>query len=231
MKLRVLIADDEPLALERLRQLLAAESEVEIVAECADGREFVEAVPRYAPDVAFLDIQMPGVDGFEALDALGPDWKPIVIYLTAHAQHAVRAFETRAIDYLLKPVSRARLKEALQRVQERLSGPGAMGRRLAVKDGDRVSFVVIGDIDWIESAGNYALLHAGGRTHILRQTMASLEEALPENFFLRVSRGAIVNIGRVTALKSTESVIVLADGITVPVTRPVREVERRLRDG
>ena len=227
MKLNVLIADDEPLARDRLRRLLGGETDLEIVAECADGGEVVEAVGRCAPDVAFLDIRMPGMDGFEALEKLNPDQLPWIVFLTAHEEHAVRAFEARAVDYLLKPVSRARLHEAVLRVRERMSRTGAMERRLAVRDGDRVTFVVLGEVDWIEAAGNYALVHAGGKTHILRETMAALESSLPAEFFLRVSRGAIVNVGRVAELKP--GAVLLRDGVLVPVKRPLREIEKRLR--
>ncbi len=233
MKIRVLIADDEPLAIDRLRRLLADETGVEIVAECADGHEVVEALRQCAPDAAFLDIRMPGMDGFEAVEKFAPSCLPWIIFLTAHREHALRAFEARALDYLLKPVSRSRLREALSRVRERLSGAGGLERRLAVRDGDKVAFVSAGEIDWIEAAGNYALLHSGARTHILRETMTALEDLLPAEFFARVSRGAIVNLSRVAELQSDEGSgeLLLHGGARIPVKRPLREIERRLRSG
>lgn len=233
MKMRALIADDEPLARERLRRLLEAEPDVTIAAECADGREVVEAVRTGAPDVAFLDVRMPGLDGFGALEKLGPAQMPWIVFLTAHAEHAVRAFEARAVDYLLKPVSRARLREAVARVREHLAGRGALDRRLAVRDGDRVAFVALGDIRWIEAAGNYAIVHAADRTHILRETMGELERTLPAAHFLRVSRGAIVNVGCVSELQSSDGALTvrLPGDVRVPVSRARREIEWRLRGG
>lgn len=252
--MKVIIADDEALAREWLRRLLADEADAEIVAECPDGPAAVAAVRAHAPDLLLLDVQMPGMDGFEVLRALGSERLPQVVFVTGFDQHAVRAFEARALDYLLKPTSRVRLAESLARVRERLAAaPAAHGpwpsalldllaergaaerprlRRLAVRHGERVLFVAVEDIDWVEAAGNYAILHVGTATHILRETMGSLEEQLAGGSFLRVSRSAILNLRRVTELQSVapgENVAILADGQRVLTTRSLREVEERLR--
>ncbi len=252
--MKVILVDDEPLARERLRRLLSAERDVEIVAECADGPATVEAVRIHAPDLLLLDVQMPGMDGFETLRALGTGHVPEVVFVTGFDQHAVRAFEARALDYLLKPTSRARLAESLARVREKLAGrqtvpplPQALldlladreapvgaprVRRLAVRTGERVIFVAVEDIDWVEAAGNYAILHVGSATHIVRETMGSLEEQLSGEGFLRVSRSAILNLRRVKELQSVapgEHLAILSGGQRVPMTRSLREVEERLR--
>ncbi len=243
MKLSVVLVDDEPLARERLRALLAVETDVEIVAECGDGPEAVRVLREYAPDFVFLDIQMPGQDGFEVLEELGSDRLPEVVFLTAYDQHAVRAFEAHALDYLLKPASRLRVREAVARVRKRVAAAAPsselrawlasreLSRRLVVKEGARVVFVDLGAVDWIEAAGNYALIHTGCKTHILRQTMSELEARLPREEFLRVSRGAILNLGRIKELQLEAPGryrAILADGSRVGVTRAWREIEERL---
>jgi two-component system, LytTR family, response regulator len=251
MKLRVVIVDDEPLARERLRRLLKSETDVEVVVECGDGPAAVEAVREHSPDLVLLDVQMPGMDGFEVLRALDQKRLPAIVFVTAYDQHAVRAFEARALDYLLKPTSRARLSEALSRARERLAAnsadtvPQALRdflaereatagrvRRLVVRTGERITFVSADEIDWIEAAGNYVILHVGKQTHILRDTMSGLEAQLPGDSFLRVSRSAILNLRRVKELQSVmpgEHVAILVDGQRVAITRSLREVEERLR--
>lgn len=238
--MRVAIVDDEPLARERLRGLL--EGEAEIVCECEDGPAAVEALRRLAVDAVFLDIRMPGMDGFEVLGALRAGRLPWVVFLTAYDEHAVRAFEERALDYLLKPVSRVRLQETLRRIRERVEAAAdpaalagwiaerALDRRLAVRTGQKVAFVAVREVRWIEAAGNYALVHTvDGGTHILRETMRALEAGLPAENFLRVSRSAIVNLSQVEQLAGGDPCVVLAGGRRVEVTRPLREVEARLR--
>ncbi len=253
MKLRVIIVDDEPLARERLRRLLSSDAEVEIVAECADGPSCVKMVEQEHPDLLLLDVQMPGMDGFEVLRALNPESLPAVVFVTAFDQHAVRAFEARALDYLLKPPSRARVQEALARTRERLSQKAAhplpqplldlladreaaVGRvrRFAVRNGERLAFVSTEDIDWVEAAGNYVVLHTGKETHILRETMNALEAQLPADRFLRVSRSAIVNLRRIKEIQAVapgEHVALLEDGQRVQMTRSLREIEERMRFG
>lgn len=251
MTLRVIIVDDEPLARDRLRRLLSGESDVEVVAECADGSAAVAAVRDHAPDVLFLDVQMPEMDGFEVLAALDREKFPAVVFVTAFDSHAVRAFEARALDYLLKPTTQKRLHEALERVRERQSSSagGALAeqlrdllaerdlsaqrvRRIAVRTGDRTIFVLTDDIDWVEAAGNYAILHVRKENHIVRETMSAMEAQLAPAGFLRVGRSAIVNLRRVKELQShapNDHVALLHDGQRVPVTRSLKEVEERLR--
>ena len=249
MKLRTVIADDEPLARNRLRRLLAGESDIEIVAECADGPATIEAVRASRPDLLLLDVQMPGMDGFEVLRTLGNEHLPAVVFVTGFDRHAVRAFENRAVDYLLKPTTAERLAEALRRVRERLGADPAAAipqalldllrereprhaRRFSIRTGDRVVFVDADEIDWAEAAGNYVILHAGKSAHMLRETMTGLEEQLPAKAFLRVSRSAILNLRRVRELRSAtsgENVAILADGQRIPITRSLREIEEKLR--
>jgi two-component system LytT family response regulator len=252
MKLRVAIVDDETLARDRMRRLLRGDPDVEIVAECADGAAAVEAVREHHPDLILLDVQMPGMDGFAVLRALEPAQMPGVVFVTGVDTHAVKAFEARALDYLVKPTSRARLDEALARARDRLAakpsapavpqelldflreregGPEPL-KRFSVRNGARIIFVSANDVDWIEAAGNYAILHVGKTTHILRETMAVLEEQLARESFLRVSRSAILNLSRLRELQSltpTEHVAILADGQRISVTRSFREIEGRLR--
>ena len=214
----------------------------------------VEAVRAHTPDLLLLDVQMPGMDGFETLRALDADRLPEVVFVTGFDQHAVRAFEARALDYLLKPTTRARLIKSLNRVREKLAATSATPalsqalldllaeraalastprvRRLAFRTGERVVFVAVEDVERVEAAGNYAILHVGRVTHILRETMGSLEGQLAGETFLRVSRSTILNLRRVQELQSVapgENVAVLTDGQRVPMTRSLREVEERLR--
>lgn len=230
VKLRTVTVDDEPLARERLRALLGRHDDVEIVAECASGAEAVEAIQQKEPDVVFLDVQMPEMDGFRVLDVLGPIRGFEVIFLTAHDEHAVRAFDTRAVDYLLKPVSAARLAEAIDRVRGR-TRDGRPARRLVVRDGTQIVFVPVEEIEWIESAGNYAIVHREGRTHIVRETMAALEGFLAGEGFLRLNRGAVVNLAKVQELRSADgrASAVLQSGAEVALTRSLRDVEARFR--
>ena len=252
MTLRVLIIDDEELARARLRRLLEGEADLEVLGECADGPSAIKAVRQLNPNLILLDVQMPVMDGFEVLRALSSETLPAVIFVTAFDQHAVRAFETRALDYLLKPTTRARLRDALARARERVGVRGPITlppallelltrdpssprvRRFAVRTGERVTFVDAEEIDWIEAAGNYVLLHVRKETHIVRETMTALETQLPANTFLRVSRSAIVNLRRIKELQTIspgDHVAILVDGQRVPMTRSVREVEERLRFG
>ncbi|MGV3531252.1 MAG: LytR/AlgR family response regulator transcription factor [Chthoniobacteraceae bacterium] len=249
--MRVVIVDDEALARARLRRLLGSEADVEIVAECADGIAALEAVKEHAPDVLLLDVQMPEMDGFDVVRNLEAEKLPAIVFVTAYDQHAVKAFEARALDYLLKPTSQARVQEALGRVRERMrstpetslpqslldllaSREAATSRpkRLAVRSGERTSFVVTDDVDWFEAAGNYVVLHVGKETHIVRETMSALETQLAGGPFLRVSRSAILNLQRVKELQSItagEHVAILHDGQKIAITRSIREIEEKLR--
>jgi two-component system LytT family response regulator len=249
--IRILLVDDERIGRSRLRRMLERDPEIEVVAECADGTAAIEAVREYHPDLCFLDINMPGMDGFDVLDNLRPENQPAVIFVTAYDEHAVRAFEAAALDYLLKPVSPERLKKTLDRARARLAaatppasessasglgaargGGSASGTaRFVVRSGGRVSFVSVEEIDWIEAAGNYAIFHVGNKNHMVRETMSGLETRLPADRFMRVSRSTIVNLRRVKELCSLpvgNHAAVLVDAQRVPITRSLREVADRL---
>jgi len=231
--MRVLIVDDEPLARLGLRRLLEGLPGVAIAAECGSGAEAVQAIAAAAPDLVFLDVQMPGGTGFDVIEQVGPDLMPPVVFVTAYDQHAVRAFEVHALDYLLKPIDPDRFRDAFARaarVVERaapaprrlehllraVEEPGAAAplARLAVRDAERIVFVEAADIVYIEAAGNYARLHAGRRTHLVRRTMESLERRLGPTF-LRVRRSLLVNARAIAALEpygKGSYAVVLRDG-------------------
>lgn len=214
MKIRTLIVDDEPLARDRLRQLLRDEPDIEIVGECADGSEVVAAIRKAPPDLVFLDVQMPELDGFGVIDAIGDGPMPVIVFVTAHDRFALRAFEVHAVDYLLKPFDRERFQKALRCAVEQVRNrdQGAIRRRqaallgdwspaqLAVKSGGHVVWVKLDDIDWIGSADNYAELHVGAKSHLLRETLGTLEARLAPEKFVRISRSAIVNAQRIKEL-------------------------------
>jgi two-component system LytT family response regulator len=256
MKIRTLIIDDEPLARQRIRLLLDEEPEVEVIGECADGFAAVVEIQATKPHLIFLDVQMPEMDGFEVLRRVPQESLPVVIFTTAYDQHALRAFEVNALDYLLKPFKPARLKESLHRAREiianKQAGVAARGllallgqtpapagqlTRLAVKTPGKVIFVELDQIQAIEAAGKYAVVHLRsspqGRevNHILRETMSSLESHLPAQQFLRISRSVIVNIDQVQELQPMfkgENLVVLKNGKSYPTTRPLREIQQRL---
>lgn len=247
MKLRVILVDDEPLARDRLRRLLKKEDDIEIVAESCGGPEAIDFIRKQQPDLVFLDVQMPGMDGFEILRGLQMPRPPAVIFVTGHDTHAVRAFEERALDYLLKPTDQKRLAESLQRAREQIETrqiprplldllaehrPAAAVRQIPVRNGDRTTFVSVEDIGWIEAAGNYIVLHCGPENHICRETMSAMESQLASSAFMRLSRSALVNLRKVRELQSLvqgEYEAVLHDKTRIPITRSIREVEDRLR--
>ena len=251
MTLRVVVADDEPIGRQRLVRLLQAEPDTDVVAACADGQEAVEAIREHAPDLVLLDIQMPCLDGFEVVAALGQAHQPAVIFVTAHDQYAVRAFEVHAFDYLLKPVDQDRLREAMGWALATRRGPQgsstrrvlalleelnardrARGRdRLVVRTPERAIFLRTETIDWIEAAGKFVHLHVGRTTHALRESMAELEQELDSARFLRISRSAIVNLERIQEVQpwfQGDYVLILADGTRLTSTRGYRENMRRL---
>jgi two-component system LytT family response regulator len=214
--LKVLIADDEPLARERLRFLLSGEEGFAIEGECRNGKEVVAALEAHRFDVLFLDIQMPGGDGFEILEQLDAARMPITVFVTAHNHYAVQAFEVHALDYLTKPVEPERLQSTLRRIRERVAHQSAFQTqeqlksallalrpqntypaRLVVPNGTRDAFVPVDEIEWIEAADYYACLHVGGRSLMLRETIKQLAETLDPRKFVRVHRSAIVNIAHV----------------------------------
>jgi two-component system LytT family response regulator len=249
MKIRALIVDDEPLARQRVRSLLTEETDVEIIGESADGFEAVGHIQAGKPDLLFLDVQMPDRDGFEVLRQIPPALLPVVIFTTAYDQHALRAFEVNALDYLLKPFKPARFKEAIQRARDlianRQAGVAARGllailgqvpapaghlTRLAVKTPGKVIFVELDQIHAIEAAGKYAVVQVGRENHILRETMSSLEAHLPPRF-LRISRSVIVNIDHIQELQPMfkgENRVVLKNGKSYPTTRAIREIQQKL---
>jgi two-component system LytT family response regulator len=207
---RVLIVDDEALARERIRTLLASERDVTIVGECSGGREAVAAIVQHRPDLVFLDIQMPDLDGFQVLEAVAMDWMPAVVFVTAYDEYAIQAFDVNAMDYILKPIEPARFQKALGRAVKR--GPLD---RFVIRAGGKVLFVKPGDIDWIEAAGKLAQVHVGRETHAVRIPLKRLEERLEAHGFVRVHRSAIVNVDRIRELEPWfhgEYVVILKDG-------------------
>lgn len=233
--MRVMIVDDEPLARRNLAVLLARDPEVELVGECSSGVEAPERVRALQPEVLFLDVQMPERDGFDVLELLGADVPPAVVFVTAYDQYALRAFEAGALDYLLKPFDTARFEKALERakavVRRRHDTPRRV-ERLAVKSAGQVAFVSVAEIDWIEAADYYAALHVGGKTHMLRRTLAELESDLDAAMFVRIHRSTMVSVERVRAMEpgeDGEAVLVLKDGTTLRVSRRYRRsVQERL---
>jgi two-component system, LytTR family, response regulator len=244
-KIRTLIVDDEPLARERVRLLLEREPDLEVIGECGDGTEALEAIPDGKPDLVFLDIQMPELDGFGMLARLEVDPLPAIIFVTAFDQFALKAFEVHALDYLLKPFDADRLHAALERARQwiqrrqtgerdpRLGGLVSELRaapkpadRIAVKSGGRMILLKTGDIDWVESADNYVNLHVGKESHLLRETMNALEARLAPDKFLRISRSTIVNVDRIRELQPMfhgEYSVILLDRTRLTLSRGYRE--------
>ena len=223
--MRAVIVDDEELARGYLREMLAAHPEIEIVAECANGFEAVKAIAETAPDLVFLDVQMPKLDGFEVLELIKTR-APAVIVVTAYDQYAMRAFDAHAVDYLLKPFSTERFERALERAKARLgerkSVPGERPQRLAVRDGTRVHVIPLEKLDYAEAQDDYVALHSGGKSYLKQQTIGSLESLLDPARFVRIHRSAIVNLERVARIEpyAKESrVAILTDGTRLPVSR------------
>jgi len=249
--IRALIVDDEPPARRRLRQLLADDPEVELAGECAGGREAVALIRSLQPDLVLLDVQMPGMSGFDVLASLDRAHWPHVVFVTAHDAYAVRAFEVHALDYVLKPVSRARVREALARAKravahdrradasdklaralQDLRGPAPPGR-IAVKVDGRVLLLHTGEIRWVEAAGNYARLHLGGASHLVREPLKDLLARLGPERFVRVHRSAAVNLDAVREFRpwfKGASVVVLDDGTRLTVSRGPRAALERALD-
>lgn len=244
-KSRVVIADDEPLARERLRTLLAGEDWLEVVAECQNGLDAAECILKQKPDLVFLDVQMPGATGFDVIEAVGPERMPLVVFVTAFDKYALRAFDVHALDYLLKPFDRERFQQALRRAHEQLErrspadlerrlielvqdlkGPSNRLERFVIKSGGRVFFIRADEIDWIEAAGNYVKLHAGTDAHLFRETMNAIEARLDPDVFYRIHRSHIINIERVKELQpwfNGEYVVILKNGTRLTLSRGYRE--------
>ena len=227
--LRVLVVDDESLARRNLVVLLRRDPEIGPIAECASGIEAVTAIRQSRYDLVFLDVQMPECDGFDVLELLGGDLPPAIVFVTAYQEHALRAFDAGALDYLLKPFDDARFGRALHRAKEKIAHASNHLKpavRLVVKDRGRVLFVDSGEVDWIEAAGSYACLHVGTNTHLLRRAMSELERDLGERGFVRIHRSAIVNLGRIRALEidaGGDYEVVLKSNVRLRLSRRLRK--------
>lgn len=257
-KIRTLIVDDEPLARRNLRLLLEQDPQIEIIEECRNGREAVKAIKSLSPDLIFLDIQMPEMDGFDVLASVGAAQIQSIIFVTAFDQYALKAFEVHALDYLLKPFDDERFRKALQAAKsqieqrqlnklskkllalleerERADRPAAAKpylTRLMIKLANRVVLLKVNEIDWIEADGNYAKLHVGRKSHLLREKMHDLEEQLDPDKFVRIHRSAIVNLDRIKEMHphfNGDYIVVLEDGSQLKLSRTRREqLESRLR--
>lgn len=249
MSFKALIVDDEPLALEGLRLLLRQDPEIAGIEEASGGAEAVAAIRTAPPDIVFLDVQMPEMDGFDVVNAVGAENMPIVVFATAHDRHAVRAFEANAVDYLLKPIHRDRFFAALERAKTRARADRDTSerrivallesmeksqrrlRRVAVKSAGRTTFVSVDDIDWIGAADNYVELHCGSACHLVRCSMAEIESALDPDDFVRIHRSAIVNVSRVKEVRSSapgEYAIVMQGGERLESSRGFADKIRAL---
>jgi two-component system LytT family response regulator len=244
-KIRTFIVDDETPARRRIRRFLAAESDVEVVGECGDPQEAVGFIRERNPDLVFLDVQMPGMDGFGVLESLSPKNAPAVIFVTAFDQYALRAFEVRALDYLLKPFDRARFRKALDRARALIRQEGAatldhrlttlldhlgdkpkQRERLVVKSAGRIMFLRTDEIDWIEAADNYVRLHVGPDSHLLRETLGSFESHLDSSRFIRIHRSTVVNVDRMKELQPWfhgDYIVILQDGTRLNLSRTYRD--------
>ena len=227
--MRVLIVDDEEPARRQIRRLLSGETDVEIVGEAATGTDAIDAIRRLSPDLVFLDIQMPPPNGFGVIDALGRDRAPDVIFVTAFDEHALRAFEVRALDYLLKPVTAARFREALERARERLVAPDAPKARplvrILVRDETKAFLLTLDRVDRIEAEGNYVRLHSGGKSYTVRSAIGALAARLDTDKFLRISRSAIVRLDAIIELHPWfhgDYHVVMTDGVRLTWSRRYR---------
>lgn len=251
MKIRVLIVDDEPWARRRVCTLLKVEPDIEVVGQCSNGQEAVREINRLSPDLVLLDVQMPDMNGFDVVEAIGPARMPLVIFATAYDKYALRAFDAHAMDYLLKPFDEERFHAALIRARNDLRDKSVSHRtltslldrlhdgrehlqRLAVKSGARVVFLKVTDIDWFEASANYVALHVGRETHLLRTTMSALEPKLDPQQFVRIQRSTMVNVERIKELQPWnrgEQVLILKDGTELTLGRVYRsKLERFLEN-
>jgi two-component system, LytTR family, response regulator len=251
MKIRALIADDEPLAREWVSSAVAEDPDLEVIGEAGDGFEAAEAIRRLKPDLVFLDVQMPGLDGFGVLEALSPEEIPAVVFVTAFDQYAVRAFEAQAVDYLMKPFSRERVEEAVRRVRELVKGKSLEDFRESIArivekirrdrsypewvllkaEGKNV-FVKVRDIDWIESSRNNVRIHVGPTLYLLHETTTAIASRLDPKRFLRIHRSAIVNIERIKELHpwfNGDYAVILRDGTQLTLSASYRDRLREFR--
>jgi two-component system, LytTR family, response regulator len=245
MKIKTLIVDDEPIARERVRRMVREESDIEVIGECGNGAEAAIFINENKLDLVFLDIQMPEMNGFEVLKSIEPNKTPAIIFVTAYDQYAIRAFDVHAIDYLLKPFNRQRFQHSVERAREQIeqSRGGKMDERLAllladlktskkylerlvVKSVGRIFFLKTTEVDWIEAAGNYAKLHVGRESHLIRETMNGLEAKLNPDVFLRIHRSTVVNIDRIKELHplfSGDYTVMLKNGVELTLSRNYRD--------
>lgn len=250
--IRTVIADDEGLALKKLRILLSSENGVTVVGECQDGRQAVAAVQTHKPDLLFLDIHMPDLDGFEVLSHIPQDQLPIVVFTTAYDRYAIRAFEAHALDYLLKPFDQARLHHALERARAELLKSHEEGvkarildllkaaksesktfQRLVIRTAGRVVFLELNEVDWIEAAANYVRIHTGKDSYLLREGIGHMQAKLDPARFVRIHRSFIVNINRIRELQpcdSGEYIVVLKNGKELSCSKGCRSELQRLID-
>ncbi|MGH9384508.1 MAG: LytR/AlgR family response regulator transcription factor [Vicinamibacterales bacterium] len=253
MTIRALVVDDQPMARERLVSLLAAEPDVVLAGAAASGLEAIDRIRQTSPDLVFLDLQMPELDGFGVIERIGVDHMPPTVFVTAYDEHAVRAFEVQALDYLLKPFGRQRFQSALQRARRHLERieagslatrlaavlrsirtPAQSGERLLIKRGGRVSFVEIDQIDWVEADGNHVHIHVGAESYVLRETMASLLGRIGESRFFRIHRSRIVNLGQIKELRIASGAdyeVVMRGGQRLRLSRLYREALQRQLSG
>jgi two-component system LytT family response regulator len=234
-RMRVLVVDDEPLARSNLLHSLRQRDDIEILGDCESSAAALEKIRRDRPDLVFLDVRMPEYDGFDILEMLGSDAPPAVIFVTAYDQYALKAFETGALDYLLKPFTNARFQRALDRARERIAQrkqPPVYVDRFTIKNAGRVLFLSASEVDWIEAADYYASLHVGPKTHLLRRSMNDLESDLDPARFCRIHRSTIANLDRVREIRfdsDAEYEVVLADGARLRMSRRYRkDLESRL---
>jgi len=249
-RIRTLIVDDEPLARRRLRSLLKDEAELEVIGDAGSGPAAVEAIEREKPELVFLDVQMPGFDGFEVVRQIDEARRPLIVFVTAFDEHAIKAFDVQAVDYVLKPVVEPRFRAAVQRAIGRLrdTPPAQIARdlqklldaiaapkeqldRLPIKHDGRVTFVPLSDIEWVDADGDFVRVHAGRETHTVRDTMAEMEAKLPAPRFVRVHRSAIVNTERIKEIQpwfKGDYVVLMKDGAKIRTGRTYREAVQRL---
>ena len=252
-EIRVVIVDDEPIAREGIRVQIAKYPRARIVAECGDGLQAVTVIEKFQPDVVFLDVQMPGMDGFEVLQSLELDHLPVVVFVTAFDQYALQAFEVSAIDYLLKPFTDERFQKAFERAQRQIDHAAAGGidehlrkliaaaqtpsqyiERIVVKTSGRIFFLSVDEIDWIEAADNYVSLHAGVHAHLVRDTLTALEAKLDPRHFVRLRSSAIVNIDRIKELHPLfkgEFEVLMKSGASLRTSRRYRKKLAELLNG
>jgi len=247
MKIRTLVVDDEPIARARVVSLLKQEDDIEVVGECANGQQAVSAIESTSPDLLFLDIQMPEVDGLQLARTIQSSGTPAVVFVTAYDEYALRAFEVHALDFLLKPFSAERFRSALGHAREHVtqrrkvgsslpSSPrnqnGVPRNRLMIKSSGRIHFVRMADIDWCEAQGNYVRVHVGQQEHLVRDTMSHLESELDPQQFVRIHRSTIVNVDRIQEMQSSfngEYVVLLRTGMRLTLSRGYRDsIQARL---